>query len=94
VFGAIIALVGCHFGMTHAARDQRRQLHHANGGRDLDRILIADFFLTKVSIALFRWSDAVAKRARLASGFLAYLAASAGGTVAPACSSEDERPPP
>ena len=36
----------------------------------------------------------MAKRARLASGFLAYLAALAGGTVAPACSSEDERPPP
>jgi phospholipid/cholesterol/gamma-HCH transport system permease protein len=54
VFGAIIALVGCHFGMTTRGGA-------TNVGNSTTRtvvvisiaILIADFFLTKVSIALF-----------------------------------------
>jgi phospholipid/cholesterol/gamma-HCH transport system permease protein len=54
VFGAIIALVGCHFGMTTRGGA-------TNVGNSTTRtvvvisiaILIADFFLTKLSIALF-----------------------------------------
>jgi phospholipid/cholesterol/gamma-HCH transport system permease protein len=54
VFGAIIALVGCHFGMTTRGGA-------TNVGNSTTRtvvvisiaILIADFFLTKISIALF-----------------------------------------
>ncbi len=53
-FGAIIALVGCHFGMTTRGGA-------TNVGNSTTRtvvvisiaILIADFFLTKLSIALF-----------------------------------------
>jgi phospholipid/cholesterol/gamma-HCH transport system permease protein len=54
VFGAIIALVGCHFGMTTRGGA-------TNVGNSTTRtvvvisiaILIADFFLTKLSIAMF-----------------------------------------
>ena len=54
VFGAIIALVGCHFGMTTTGGTQ-------GVGNSTTRtvvvisitILIADFFLTKIAIVLW-----------------------------------------